>query len=371
MRARWGVGLVVLLGLVLSGCQVAVDGAAGISAVEREKADRRGEQRTAVDGALQALAAAPALAYGSTLKDGSGTAVELRFRITKNGSAQGSLPIEGRVLQLVSADKQLYLAASADYWKANGANGSDQYGSSWVRADATGLPVDAPGLLSPAKAADALRRTLKLANPLAVPVRSKLADGTEVYDVAGPLGALKVTTAKPYRLVSFAPAMLDGKTGAKLGAELRVSPVGGDALKKFQTDLENAVGGLGQPFDALTQVSVVVLGEKIDCTDFVGNCSVNVDVVNTVVGTPAAKVHIKLNVEFSADGLGGQNCAAEADAEADATTTMNCGVKFRLPNRTASYQVMAKPTATAELRAPLDVNAVKQRLQAEFAALGG
>ena len=50
---------------------------------------------------------------------------------------------------------------------------------------------------------------------------------------------------------------------------------------------------------------------------------------------------------------------------------MSCTVKFKLPNRTASYQVLSKPNATAEVRAALDANAVKQKVAAEFAGLGG
>ena len=74
---------------------------------------------------------------------------------------------------------------------------------------------------------------------------------------------------------------------------------------------------------------------------------------------------------YLTDSLGAQTCTAAADAEPYATVKMSCAVKFKLPNRTASYQVLSKPNATAEVRAALDVNAVKQKLATEFAALGG
>jgi hypothetical protein len=207
------------------------------------------------------------------------------------------------------------------------------------------------------------------------PVKAKLPDGTDVYQLGAAPSVLRVTTAKPNRVVSFAPVLLDPQAGPKFGAEFQVAPLTGDAIKTFHTDLDNTVGGLGQPFEGLVQASAVVTNDNLDCKDFVGSCTTTVDVSNSVVGTPASgeksTVHLNLSVEVSADSLGSQTCTAAADAEPYATVKMSCTVKFRLPNRTASYQVLSKPNATAEVRAALDVNAVKQKLATEFAALGG
>lgn len=371
MRARWStIAVVLLLGVLLSGCQVAVGGSAGVSAADREKADRRAEQRAAVDAALAAVEQAPALIYTASVKGAAQV-----FRVTRGGSALGSLPLEGKVVQVVAADTQFYLQADADYWKSHAIDEGTEFGTSWVRTLGTELPLDPAGRLAPAKFAAGLRKAVAGLNPTAAPVKAKLPDGTEVYELGTAPSVLRVTTAKPNRVVSFAPALLDGQAGPKFGTEFTVAPLAGDALKKFHTDLDATVAGLGQPFEGLVQASAVVTNDKLDCKDFVGSCTTTVDVSNTVVGGSASGaktiVHIKLTVEVSAEALGAQTCAAEADAEPLATIKMSCAVKFKLPNRTASYQVLSKPDAVAEVRAAVDPGAVKQKLQSEFAALGG
>ncbi|WP_233598713.1 hypothetical protein [Amycolatopsis sp. WAC 01375] len=334
--------------------------------------DRRAEQRGAVESALKALEQAPAVVYKSTIKDASGQPSELQFRITRNGSAHGALPVDGKAIQVISADKQLYVSATPEYWKAHGLGNSDLYGTGWVRTDSSDLPVNAVEVLNPRKAASTLRTAVAGMNPLTDPVRSKLPDGTEVYDVGSGLGALRVTAAAPHRVVSFAPSLVAAAGGKTLGAETRVEPLAGDALKKLQTDLDAAVGGIGQPFDALTQVNVSVVNDKLDCTDFVGSCRATIDVANTVIGgVSGTPVHLTLTVDFTAQSLGAQSCTAAADAAPDTTTSMTCEVKFKLPNRNASYQVQAKPSARGEVRVPVDVNGVREKLKSEFATLGG
>ncbi|MFJ1760413.1 hypothetical protein ACIOD2_08860 [Amycolatopsis sp. NPDC088138] len=361
---------VLVLSGLLAGCQVAVPGTPGVSAADQEKADRRAEQRTAVDAALAALEQAPALALKSTLKG-----AEQQFRITRGGSAVGALPLEGRAVQVTVAAGQFYLQADADYWKAHAIDEGTQFGTSWVRSLGSELPMDPAAKLAPAALAGALRKAIAGMDQTREPVKAKLPDGTEVFQLGAAPSVVRVSTAKPNRVVSFAPALLDPQAGPKFGAEFQVAPLTGDAIKKFHTDLDNTVGGLGQPFEGLVQASAVVTNDNLDCKDFVGSCTTTVDVSNSVVGTPASgeksTVHLNLSVEVSADSLGSQMCTAAADAEPYATVKMSCTVTFRLPNRTASYQVLSKPSATAEVRAALDVNAVKQKLATEFAALGG
>ncbi|MGW4483030.1 hypothetical protein ACWEOE_04250 [Amycolatopsis sp. NPDC004368] len=375
MRAGWIAAAVVLLGGVLAGCEVAVSGSAGVSAADQQKADRLSEQREAVDAALDALGKAPALELDTTVKDASGKPIGVGFRITRDGDGFGALPFEGHVVQVTELGDDLYLSADADYWKSHGLEeNSTQFGAGWVHTVGTELPMDPSARFSPGRLVAGLTKSLSTLNQTADPVKRKLDDGTEVYQLGGGLGALQVTTASPHRVVSFAPALLDPLGGPKLGTGFQVKPLTGDDLKKFHADFDNAVGGLGRPFDGLAQASVVVTNDRLDCQDFVGSCTATVDVTNSVVGnSPGSKptVHVTLTIDISADSLGSKTCSTQGDAAADATITMSCTVKFSLPNRTASYQVLAKPTAVGEVRVPFDANAAKAGLAKSFAQLGG
>jgi hypothetical protein len=358
--------LTLVAGPLLGGCQRAVPGDAGVSAVEQQKADRRTEQRTAVDAALKALENQPVAVFHSTL---NGT--DLMLRVTKDGTVFGSLPVDGQAAQIIEVDKQLYVAASADYWTARGSTAGDRYAKGWARAAVSDLPVDPATSLTPSGAAEKLRKSVSGFDQLAEPVRTKLADGTEVFEAGGSAG-LKVTTASPHRLVSFAPSLLDAK-GKALGAEMRVDPVTPETVTKFRDELSAAVGGLGAPADSVAQVSVTITDNKLDCNGGSGSCTSTVSMENAVVGgdTNSSTVRIVMTSVVSADELGSQTCTGEVNAAPNTASTVPCTVKFTVPNRTAQYRVTSLPTAVGDVFASLDVNAIKQKIQSEFSALGG
>jgi len=90
------------------------------------------------EGALRRWKPAVAV-YHSTL---NGT--DLVLRITKGGTMLGSLPIGRQAVQVVDVDNQLYISASADFWKAHGSTAAGTHAKGWTRADATDLALD-PG----------------------------------------------------------------------------------------------------------------------------------------------------------------------------------------------------------------------------------
>src|SRR4030081_3376223 len=158
MRARTATGvvaIVVVVGVLLGGCQVAVPGSAGGSPADQQKADQRAERDAAVEGALAALENQPVAVYHSTL---NGT--DLVLRITKGGTMLGSLPVGGQAVQVVDVDNQLYISASADFWTAHGATAAGTYAKGWTRADATDLALDPGSVLTPNGASHKIRASL-------------------------------------------------------------------------------------------------------------------------------------------------------------------------------------------------------------------
>jgi len=370
MRARMAIGVSVLTLVtvaLLGGCQVAVTGAAaGVSAAQ-EKADRRAEERAAVEGAIQSLAIQPAIIYHATF---NGT--DLGLRVTKGGTLEGLLPIDNQSVQVVGFEGQLYVAASADYWKARGSATPDAFAKRWTRVDSSDLPADPAAVLTPSGLGGRLTRAMATADQLIEPVRAKLADNTEVYEVTTATGVLKVTTSKPYRLVSFAPAML-APNGKAFGAEMRVEQVNAETVRKFHEDLDTAVGALGTPADSVAQASVTITDNKLDCNGGNGSCVSSVSVDNAVVGgdPKSSTVHIAMTSVVSADGLGTQTCTGEVITAPNASVTIPCSVKFAVPNKTAQYKVTSMPSAKADVLATVDAGAVKQKIQQEFSSLGG
>ncbi|WP_091290088.1 hypothetical protein [Amycolatopsis xylanica] len=374
MRAR--VALVTAMaGLLLAGCQVSVTGSAGVSAADQQKADRRAEQRDAVETALKTFADQPIAVYHGTAKDSAGAPVDLTLRVTKAGTSLGTLLLDNQGAQLVIADGKLYLSAGAGYWKSRGIKQElgDLYAKGWAKAEASELPVNPATLLVPAKAAEKIRATLSTVDQLAEPVRTKLPDGTEVFDIKTPTGSLQVSTAKPNRLVSVAAAAIDPAAAGALGTQLTIDPAAPDVAKKFHDDLNAKLDAFGQPADSVAQASAAIADHKFDCNSGNASCTTTVTVANVLVGgdSSGSQVHLVLTVQVTAEGLAGQNCSAEATAAPNTSSTMACTVKFNLPNRTANYKVLSQPSATADVRAAIDFPALKGKLDTEFKAIGG
>jgi hypothetical protein len=120
-------------------------------------------------------------------------------------------------------------------------------------------------------------------------------------------------------------------------------------------------------------VSVTITDNKLDCNGGSGSCTSTVSMDNAVVGgdTKSSTVRIVMTSVVSADELGSQTCTGEVSAAPNTASTIPCTVKFNVPNRTAQYRVTSLPTAVGDVFAALDVNAIKQKIQSEFSALGG
>jgi hypothetical protein len=373
MRARTAtaVAVVAMTAALLGGCQVAVSGSPQLSPADQQKADRRTAQAAAVDGALSALAALPAVGYHSTA-NGAG---DLDLRVTKNGTVQGALPVDGQVVQMVDVDAQLYLKAPAAYWSAHGAIGDSaaQFATGWAHADPSDLTLDPAAVLTPAQVSSKLRMAYDASGGIGDPVRAKLADGTDVFRIGAGADVLQVTAAKPYRVASFAPSLLDPSTGKIFGAELRPEGVTGDALKAFHTDLDGAVSALGQPYDSVAQVTVSLSDNKLDCNGSSGSCTTSVQVENSLIGgdPQGTSVHLVMTSALDAAALGSQSCTAEASTAPNTTVPMSCTVKFKVPNRTAEYRVTSLPAATGQVLVTVDSGGIKQKLASEFSSLGG
>ncbi|GAB2746142.1 hypothetical protein [Amycolatopsis magusensis] len=374
-RVRGCAVLAVGAALALSGCEVSTIGAAGPAAADQAKADARTAQREAVKAAVDDLGEQQAIAYRSQVRNDAGELVDLALNVTKNGTSYGALGVGGQVVNLVEADGKPYLSAPAAYWKTKGVDDAqaEEYGKRWMFVEDTDLPLNPSKVLTPREIRTALHDASLELDQLADPVRTRLADGTEVYELALPSGKLQVTAVRPHRVVSF-DAGLVANVGKAFGSGTVVTPGGltGDALVQFKNGLGGAVDAFAQAFDYAAELVVLVDGNDLQCATS-GSCTSNVKVSNSIIGADGrvSGVRVLVKADVSAPGLGSQTCTAEATAAPNATVDVPCTVKFSVPNRTASYQVTSMPTATGEAIAAVDVGGVKQKIEAEFATLGG
>ncbi|GAA4671285.1 hypothetical protein [Amycolatopsis dongchuanensis] len=336
--SRWTVTafLALVAVLTLAACEASPSGAGP-------------DVRAAVDGALGALADETAVTY----EPGG----EAAFTVTGNGLVSGVLPIRGQQVRALRAGGDLYLRAPAAHWQAQGmaADRAVEYGTRWARS---ALGFDPGWTFAP----PAVARALRAAVPDVVrPVRTTLADGLDVFDLSG----LRVTAIPPYRVVSFASALLAPAVDQTFGpAQIGVRPVPGAGLGAVRREFDDAVDSLGQPFVAGPVVTTTVTGHTLDCGAS-GSCTDTVHVDTKLLGNaPKASARLVLRSRVSSPKLGEQDCGQELVAPLDTGTTLSCSVKFSLPRLGGSAKVAAAPMVTAEPVATVDPGELKREAAA-------
>lgn len=305
----------------------------------------------AVQDALSSLADQVAVAYG--LPSGA------LLYVTRNGLAQGSLPLGGRRVRVLRAGGQLFVSAPADYWRAQGmpSERAEGYGARWTR---TTLGFDLGGSLNPTTVAHELGAGL---TPELRAARETLPDGTQILDVNG----LRVTAEPPYRVVSVASGLLGPAVAQALGdLPVSVTAPSGPKLADLRAAFDATVDELGRPLVAGSPISVTVTGNTLRCGPS-GGCTDQVRVANQVSGTDtgtAARIELKSSV--SSTELGTRSCGQELVAPVNSTAEMSCSVRFSLPRVSGTVTVTAVPEVRAEPVAVLDPGALKHEVAAEF-----
>ncbi|TVT17708.1 hypothetical protein FNH06_30455 [Amycolatopsis acidiphila] len=331
--------LVVVALLALTGCESTPPSATGP------------DSRVAVNGALTALSGQTAVAY-----DLAGGAV---LNVTGKGLVQGVLSLRGQQVSALRADGDLYLRAPAEHWRAQGmaAARAAEYGTRWARSQ---LAFDPGWSFAPPIVAQALRAGLAGA---ARPSRITLADGLDVFDLAG----LRITAVPPYRVVSFPPALLGPAVAQTLGdTTIGVRALQPDELGELRTAFDGAVDSLGQPFVAGPVVATAVSDNTLRCTA-TGSCTDTVQVSNKLLGdAPRASARLVLKSSVTSSRLGGQDCGQELVTPLNAATTMACSVRYTLPKLAGTAKVSAVPVVTAEPVATVDTEELKQSAATEL-----
>ncbi|WP_229880547.1 hypothetical protein AMYBAR_006506 [Amycolatopsis bartoniae] len=307
------------------------------------------DPRSAVEGALGALARETAVTY----ELGSGQA----FTVTQKGLVTGTLPLHGQEVQALRAGGDLFVRAPAAHWQEQGmaADRAAEYGARWARAV---LAFDPGWTFAPATVAQALRSAV---SPVDRSLRATLADGLDVFDLSG----LRVTAAPPYRVVSFASALLAPVVPQTVGrTDIGVRPVVADRLADLRSRFDETLDGLGQPFVAGPVVATTVTGHTLHCTGS-GACTDTVHVDNDLLGdAPRASARVVLKTAVSSPRLGEQDCGQELVTPLNGTSTLSCSVKFALPKLTGTARVAATPNVSAEPVATVDPAALKNEVAA-------
>ncbi|MFG1998863.1 hypothetical protein ACGFNU_06905 [Spirillospora sp. NPDC048911] len=250
-------GLVVLLVVAAAVAYVVSSGDGGSAG------ETRGKGNVAVGWSQQAarqLRAAPGLQYDGTLS-ADGRPVQVRLRVTRAGSASGSLTVAGLRADLVSVGGRTFIKANAAFWRTYGGESShpENFAGRWSKAPATLFRLDVADVLGAGSIADLLAKTT------ARPAEETIG-GTAAYRLRTQRADYFVTAAAPHRLLRVHPAG---------PGDPRLSASGLAATGPLIAELRPRVAALGGAADPALRFRPGKL-TFVNCEDNLSGCTVRV-----------------------------------------------------------------------------------------------
>ncbi|MBW8485091.1 hypothetical protein [Actinomadura parmotrematis] len=295
--------------VLAAGAAVLLAGAsAGVYAVTRDSG--HGDREAAAPGkpgpawakdAAAALLAAPGVAYTGALPSKAGP-MALSLRVTRAGSATGTLTAGGHRAALVTVDGTTYIKADARFWRTYGGETAQpgNYAGRWTKAPASLFDLDVRDVLAPSAVARLLTRTAASGHR----VRTARADYT-------------VSAAAPYRLAGV-------RTAGHGDPALTVAEVPDGAA--LRAELRSRVAALGGAVDAGLRFTVGRPAFQ-NCNENTSGCTVRVPVTLSAPtdGVPSgARAALRATIVSGTRALG--SCTASAAVPAGRSLTLGCTV---------------------------------------------
>jgi hypothetical protein len=151
--------------------------------------------------AIRSLAGARYVHVAGTYVDPQGRHLQVSMVVAASGDSQGSVTIDGRSLELLSAGGRAF-SRGAGYWAAADPRNGRLYGDTWVAGQPPGAPATLADLVRPAGIADGLgSRRYGLRQDGTVTVA-----GQTVLTLTDREGSVAVTATAPTRLVRIEDA---------------------------------------------------------------------------------------------------------------------------------------------------------------------
>ncbi|MFI0452175.1 hypothetical protein [Actinomadura sp. 6N118] len=304
-------GLAVLLLVVAAIAYVVFSGEDGSTG------ETRGKGSIAVkwsEQAAQQLRAAPGLQYDGTLS-ADGQPVQVRLRVTRAGSASGSLTVGGQRADLVSVDGRTFVKASVAFWRSYGGESShpENYAGRWSKAPATLFRLNVADVLGAGAIADLLARTT------AQPARETIG-GTAAYRLRTQRADYFVTEAAPHRLLRVHPA---GPGDPRLSATALA------ATGPLLAELRPRVAALGGAADPGLRFRPGKLTFS-NCEDNMSGCTVRVPAsLTSPDGAVPADARAALRATIVAEGRRLGSCTGSGPVPDNRELVLRCTVGGR------------------------------------------
>ncbi len=306
MLAVGALGAVVVVGGAAAALLSGEDAPGGKGAVKAESAPSN-----LLREAERQVTAPPGLRYEGTLTV-SGKPLQARLRVTKAGSATGTLTAGALTADIVAVDGVTYVRAGLAFWRdyAGERSRPENYAGRWTKAPATVPGFDVPDVLGPG----AIARLMVKAPPK---------PGTETVRGAR---AYRIRTARAdYLVAAAAPhALLGVRAAGRTGAALTVAPVL-DPPSMF-AELRARVAALGGAADPGLRFAPGT-PRFSNCNQNVSGCTVRVPATLTSPEGPVpdgARAALRASITSKGRPLG--TCTGSEPIPSGRSLTLRCTV---------------------------------------------
>ena len=292
-----------------------------------------------LEEALEDLAAYPALAVTGQVAESVGEDVQdATLTVADGGAAGGTIRMNGVEGELVQADKKLYINSTESFWLDQGVFGPDfdDFDGNWVRSATDQAGINPAAVLAPAQLADILGE-LEVEDEEAV---EENLDGTLTHkiDLVGERNQLwidaETNQIQRIEIEELVPEDADS------GPQVRL-----DLAEADETEIEEL-------YDDLTTVAEDELGASRDARIEVGwessptmdcepgpHCTWS-NTVHDAGGDGSGTVHVRMDVTFSNDEIGDQECSDTGKLEAGSTLELSCDADYNIVSSTQqSYEI--------------------------------
>ena len=328
--------------LGLAGCSIDLSHLRPGDGGEEEPAPETSEPVAAaplLEEALADLAAYPALTATGQVAESVGADVQdTTLTVADGGAASGTIRVNGVEGELVQADNKLYVNSTEGFWLDQGVFGPDfdDFDGNWVRSTTAQAGINPAAVLAPPQLAEILG-TLEVEDEEAT---EENLDGTLTHkiDLVGERNQL----------------WINAETNQIQRIEIEeLVPEDADTGPQVRLDLEEAdETAVGELYDGLVTTAEDELTGSRDARIEVGwessptmdcepgpHCTWS-NTVHDAGGDGSGTVHVRMDVTFSNDDIGDQECSDNGNLEAGGTLELSCDADYNIVSSTQqSYEI--------------------------------
>jgi hypothetical protein len=309
-----------------------------------------------LEDALADLAAYPALtATGQVAASVGGDVRDTSLTVTDSGAANGTVGANDIEGELISADDKLFIRAAEDFWLDQGVFGPDfdDFDGNWVRASGGQAGINPAATLAPPVLAEILGG-IELESEEAV---EENLDDVLTYrvDLAGERNQLWINaeSGQIQRIAIEELVPPESESGPQVRLDLA------EADTAAAEEVYDVLTGLAE--EELTssrdaRIEVAWDGQPAMNCEPGPNCTWS-GTVRDAGGASSGTVSVRMDVTFSNDELGNQECTDNGSLEAGGTLEMSCN---------ANYDSVGSETYTIDGSAQLSTRGLSGEQQEEM-----